>query len=244
MSTSRTVSPGRDLSLRNAAIIAGIGLLLEAVTQPIAVLSIFPNLIVPGDAATTASNIRGSAELFRIAIGIVLGGVLLDMFVAWALYVFFRPAKRSLSLIVAMFRLMGATFEAVSVTLVVNALLLLDGSPYGAGLTPAQLNAQAFLSLGAFTWTYDFALIFFGLHLILLGYLVFRSGYLSRLWGVVLAVLLAIAGAGYFIDNVGKLLVPGYTITVSTFTFVGEVILLVWLLIWGRKVKVSTPASP
>lgn len=55
----------------------------------------------------------------------------------------------------------------------------MDGSSYGNGLSTDQLNAQAFLSLGAYDYEYDLGLIFFGLHLIALGYLAFKSGYLS-----------------------------------------------------------------
>ena len=239
-STGREVEPRKDVSLRTAAIVAGTALLLEAITQPIAVLYIFPRLIVPGDAATTASNIRLSADLFRLGIGIILGGTILDILVAWALYVFFRPAGKSLALLVAILRLTGMALQAVSVTFAINALLLVVGSSYTGGLPPAQLNAQAQMSLGAFQWGYDFALIYFGSHLMFLGYLVFRSGYLSRGWGFVLAVLLVIAGAGYVIDNVGRLLIAGYTVTISSFTFVGEVALLVWLLVWGTKVTIAS----
>jgi hypothetical protein len=60
----------------------------------------------------------------------------------------------------------------------------------------------------------------------------------------VLAVLLLIAGAGYLIDNVGKMLVPGYDVTISTFTVVGEGVFLVWLRIQGGKAKGPIPANP
>ena len=216
--------------------------MLEAVTQPIGVLYGIPHLVVSGNAATTASNILGSADLFRISAAIILAGVFMDLFVAWALFVFFKPANKSLSLLVAIFRLIGAATATIAVGYAIYALQLLEGSPYGNGLSTAQLNSQALLSLGAYDYGYDLGLIFFGTHLLALGYLAFKSGYLSRPWGAVLGVLIFVAGAGYVIDNVGKLLVPGYNVTISSFTFVGELLLAIWLVIWGRKVNIATPS--
>ena len=74
--------------------------------------------------------------------------------------------------------------------------------------------------------------IFWGLWLLPLGLLVFESGFLPKLVGI----LLAIAGAGYVIDSATQLLFPGVT-TISQFTFVGEVLFTLWLLIKGVNVK-------
>ena len=81
------------------------------------------------------------------------------------------------------------------------------------------------------------ALAIFGLHLLVLGYLVFRSGYIPRALGI----LVMIASVGYLIDSVGEILSAGYNVNVAQFTFIGEVLLMVWLL-W-KGVRLKEPAS-
>ena len=79
---------------------------------------------------------------------------------------------------------------------------------------------------------FSIAHIFWGLWLFPLGYLVFKSGFLPR----VIGILLIVAGLGYLVDFTLFFLFPGITVTVSEFTFVGEVVLILWLLIKGVNV--------
>ncbi len=76
-----------------------------------------------------------------------------------------------------------------------------------------QLYAQGMVSLSAFRSGWDLGLAIFGLHLLVLGYLVFKSSYASKWWGILLSILLAIAGLGYLADSIGKFLLP--TLTMS-----------------------------
>ena len=76
------------------------------------------------------------------------------------------------------------------------------------------------------------SLILFGLHLVLIGYLACKSGYVPR----VLGVLLVLAGGGYLADSFSALLVPGYSVNVAAFTFIGEALFMLWLLAKGRNV--------
>ena len=71
----------------------------------------------------------------------------------------------------------------------------------------------------------------FGLHLLVLGALAFRSGYVPRYLGA----LLSVAGLGYLVDGLGKTLSPSYGLSVAAFTFIGEVVLMLWLLIKGWR---------
>jgi hypothetical protein len=76
------------------------------------------------------------------------------------------------------------------------------------------------------------SLVLFGTHLLLIGYLIYRSGFAPKLLGV----LVALAGAGYLVDSVDALLFSGYTANIGAFTFVGEFLLMLWLLIKGRTI--------
>ena len=227
--TSRT--SGHDITLRQAALIAGLGLLVLAVLSAIANFGVFQRFIVPDDAQTTAQNIAANQGLFRIAIGSFFVVAILDVVVAWALYIVFQPVNRSLSLLAALFRVVYATMLALALNNLLSALQFLDGADSFKAFGTDQLHAQMMVSLNAFQSGWDLALIFFGLHLLILGMLVFRSG--TRLRG--LGILVIVAGLGYLVDGSGKLLSPNYTMTVGMFTFVGELLLMFWLLWKGLR---------
>ena len=100
----------------------------------------------------------------------------------------------------------------------------MNGASAGS-LHSDQLYAQVAASVTAFRTGWDVALAIFGLHLIGLGWLLYRSTDFPRFLGA----LVALAGAGYLADSFGRIFVPGYTLTISTVTFVGEALLIVWL---------------
>ena len=119
----------------------------------------------------------------------------------------------------AWFRVVYAAIFAVALTNLVNVLQLLNGADYLKAFEVDQLYAQGMLSLSAFQSGWDIGLVIFGLHLLVVGYLAFKSGYIPK-W---LGVLLVIAGIGYMVDSFGKFLVPNYNLTIAGFTFIGEV---------------------
>jgi hypothetical protein len=233
MNKNKTSNGITDRSLGNSAIIAGIGLLLMAIVAPIANFSILGGLIVPDDVSETVSNISGSTGLFRLGLFIFLIVAVLDIIVAWALYVFLKPVNRSLSLLTAWFRLVYAAVLVFVLIFLINVLHLMSGAGYLNALDTNQLQTLIMLSLNNFTLGWEFGLIIFGFHLALLGYLMLKAGYMRKILGI----LLIIASLGYIIDGFGKLLSSNYQISLSIYTFVGEVVLIFWLLIAGRKKK-------
>ncbi len=233
MNTGKASDHEGDLSLKNSALIAGFGLTIMAVLAPIANFSILQGLVVPDNAAETMGNIVDSEVQFRLGICFFIIVALLDVVVAWALYVFLRPVNRGLSLLTAWLRLVYATILGVAVIYLIQVLELLSGAAYLSVLEADQLQTQVMLSLESFRLGWDSGLVVFGLHLLLLGYLVYKAGYMRK----VLGILIIIAGAGYMIDSFGKLLSAHYSMTVSIFTFIGEVILIFWLFIKGWKIE-------
>jgi hypothetical protein len=206
-------------SLRTASLIAGLALAL------IAVLSAFGNfvalqpLVTPGDAAKTAIDISNSEALFRWGIASLILVAVLDIIVAAALLRLFEPVNRSLSITAAWFRVAYAAVYLVAIIQLVVALGLL-GDP-----------DQASRAIDAYDTIWLVGLILFGVHLLLIGYLAYRSGFMARVFGV----LLMIAGLGYIADGFVAVLVPGPSISIGQFTFVGEVALMFWLLIKGTR---------
>ena len=96
-----------------------------------------------------------------------------------------------------------------------------------------QFAAQVMSSLEAFRGNWYFGLLFFGIHLGLLGVLVLRSNYVPRLLGG----LLIIAGFGYLINALQPVLLPDINIDFAQYTFFGELIFMLWLLLRGPRIK-------
>jgi F0F1-type ATP synthase membrane subunit c/vacuolar-type H+-ATPase subunit K len=231
LNTNKNISHFTDVSPRTAAIFAGLGLLIMATLAPIVQFGILQKLIMSGNAKATVENIMASTTLFRTGIFIFLVVAILDVVVAWALYILLKPVNKRLSLLAAWFRVVYAAIFATALTNLVNVLQFLTGANDLNSIEADQMYTQGMLSLSKFQSGWDIGLVIFGLHLLVVGYLAFKSGYIPK-W---LGVLLVIAGIGYMVDSFGKFLVPNYNLTIAGFTFIGEVLLIFWLLWKGFK---------
>ncbi len=230
MANQITNQPTADISPRKVALIAGLGLLFMAVMAPLAHFGVLQTLIVPADAAATVENITASGGLFRIAIAALLAVTFLDILVAWSLYVLLRPVSPNVAMLVGWLRLAAPAVFAVALANLLDVAQLVGG-PDGAALAPAQLQAQVMASIASFDHGWDMSLAIFGLHLLGLGYLLYRSAHFPRFLGV----LVVVAGGGYLADTFTRILVPEFAFTFSLFTFVGEALLILWLI--GRAIK-------
>lgn len=229
--------PGMEAnrSIRHASITAGVGLLLMSVLAAFGKFVALDGLVTQGNAAQTATDIMGSEGMFRLGVMSLIVVIALDVVVAWGLYRVFSPVNTSLSMLAAAFRLVFAGVFLVAIGQLLGALRLLGNDAYLSVLGADQLHAQALLGITAFNDLWVVALGLFGVHLVLIGYLAYRSGYVPRLLGV----LLAIAGLGYVIDSVGIVLSQGLWTSVGAFTFIGEFLLALWLVIRGPRLTVS-----
>jgi Domain of unknown function (DUF4386) len=126
----------------------------------------------------------------------------------------------------------------VAIGHLLGAVRLLSNDGYLAAFGADQVNAQAMLEITAFNDIWYVGMFLFGLHLLLIGYLAFRSGYVPRLLGV----LIAISGLGYAADSLGAVLSQASWTDISSFTFLGEFLLALWLVIRARHIAVSTSA--
>jgi hypothetical protein len=226
-----TTKVTKGSSQRTAALVAGVGLVLMFFFAMFGTFFVLDSLVIPGDVATTAENIVNNEQLFRMGIASIIIVIILDVIVAWGLYVFLRPVNWSLSLLGGWFRLVYSAIFFVALINLVNVLGLLTDSNSTLLFAADQIPSQVMLSLNAFYPGWDAGLVIFGLHLVIVGYLVFTSGNMPR----VLGLLVIIAGLGYTIDTFSALLLPGFGVTLSMFTFIGEVLLGFWLLIKGVR---------
>jgi hypothetical protein len=228
-----TTKQSTGTSQRTAALVTGISLLLMMVLAMFSTFFVIEGLIVPGDATLTAENIVNNEILVRLGIFSLMIVIILDIIVAWSLTIVLRPVNWSLSLLGGWFRLVYAAIFFVALVSLVNAFnLVTDGT--SAGLFEGdQVTSQMMLSLNSFNAGWDAGLIIFGLHLIVVGYLVFKSGNMPRLLGL----LVIICGAGYMIDTFILILMPNLGVTLSLVTFIGEILLGIWLLVKGLQAK-------
>ena len=220
--------------VRRAAVVGGTSLLLLAILAAVANFAVVERLVVDGDAVATTKAIVANEQQFRLAVAAFTAAMALDVVVAWALRDFFAPVDHAVATLGGWMRLAYAALFAVAISHLAIAANLVSSTSGEPALDPAQ---QVLGHIDAFhdIWTVSYVL--FGLHLSILGWLAWRSSYVPRLVGG----LLVVAGAGYLIDTFGGLISTDYTLTVSAFSFVGEAVLMVWLLLKGRRV--SLPAT-
>jgi hypothetical protein len=230
-------NPTAEASPLFYARIAGLLLLVLLVLGPFSLIYVPSTLIAPGDATATADNIRASESLFRL--GIVSDSLifLIEIVLTVLLYVLFRPVSRALSLVAAFARLAMAIIQGVNLLPYFTALLLLSGAGYLTVWEPAQSDALVLLFLNAHEYGVYVWQLFFGLHLLVLSYLIFRSGYFPRILGI----LMVFASLGYLIDGYGNILFPNYKeifgVVVAVGAIIGELPFLFWLLIKGVNVQ-------
>ncbi|HLY69331.1 MAG TPA: DUF4386 domain-containing protein, partial [Puia sp.] len=146
-----------------------------------------------------------------------------------------KPVNENVSLFAAWFRLVYTIVSLAALLNLVTVLQLFHHTGMPAIFNPDQTYSQVELSLRAFRSGWSLAYIFFGIHLCLLGYLVYRSGYIPRIIGI----LLVIAGSGWLMDNMQPYLFPGLRInfTIIMIAGLGELVFMFWLLIRGSKIR-------
>lgn len=177
-------------------------------------------LIVDGDAAATAARIVGSEQLWRFAVGAQAVTLVCDATVAWLLYVLLKAAGKNIALLAAYFRLTYVAIYAPAVLANIMALRLAK-----AGHDEAVMLALHFHDMAFFL-----SLLFFGLHIVLIGYLIGRAPFSVR-W---LAIALEIAGICYVANTAAALVAPSLNAIVNPWImlppFCAELALAFWLL--------------
>lgn len=194
-------------------------------------------VVVPGDAAATAANLRALESLWRFGVASEIFMLMCTVALALILYVLLRPVNRDLALLAVFFNLVTATMEAANELRLIQALFPLGDAGYLRAFGPEQLHAMVSLSLRSYAYGFNVGLIFFGCECLVLGYLIFRSGYIPKAVGV----LMFIAGLSYLINSFGLILIPGFTRRVGYSlmapVLAGEASLCLWLLVKGVNVE-------
>ena len=223
----------RTPSVQTYARIAGVLFLLSLAAGGFGEFYVPSKLVVSADAAATVKNIIASDSLFRLGFAAYLVEAMCDIGLTLILYVLLRPVSRNLALLAAFFRLMGTGLFAVAELFYFAAPLILGGASYLKTFSPDQLNSLALLSLNFYGYGAGIFMVFYGVASALLGYLIFRSGYLPRFIGV----LLALGGAGFVINNFAIILAPAYASSGLLLPMIiAALSLTLWFLVRGVDV--------
>ena len=221
-----------NITLRKAALIAGIGYILM-IGSPIAETMFYHGLVDLSNATRTVKNIAANAALVRFGIILYLINFIGDILAAWGLYILMKPANENLSLLTAWLRIIYSVMSLVAVMNLLTVLQLTSHYNYLQAFTNEQLQAQVMIALRSFREEWLFSFTFFGIYLILLGYLAFVSTYISKIVGI----CLMIAGAGWLTDSLQPLLFPNVNLSIGMFTGFGELVFMFWLFIKGVRLK-------
>lgn len=221
-------------AINKTARMAGFLYLIYIVTTIVADVFGRSKLIVFGDAAATARNIMASEWQFRIGITGDLVSIVFFLLAAWALYVLLKSVNQDLALLFLLLNLSGVAVYSINLLNQFAVVLLLSGADYLKVFQADQLQALAMLFLNLHHHGYWIAQIFFGAWLFPLGYLVFKSGFLPRILGIVMMIHCV----GWLMTSLQFFLFPGFeVITYLTYPlgFIAEFGLTLWLLLRGVK---------
>jgi hypothetical protein len=226
-----------DISLRKAAIVTGIAILIMTAAAVSATDLTIGSLVIKDNAAATTNNIIDSEMLFRTGIFSWLITLICDVLAAWGLYIFLRPVNKDMSLLMAWFRIVYVALLGTALLNYVKVLLLINSNEFISAFDTAQFQAQVMLLVKSFDDMWSIGLIVFGLHVGVLGHLSLKSDYIPKVFGI----LLIIAFIGYVITGLGNLLLPDYDNykmvigLIFILPMLSEVALGLWLLIKGGK---------
>jgi hypothetical protein len=228
MSTAAMIERIAEASPRFKARAAGVSYLFTFVTGIFELVFVSGTLVISGDAAATASNILAHETLFRLGFACNVIATACYVAVTALFYDLFMPVDRSLSVLAAFFSLVGCATGAVSCLFYLAPLAVLGGAQYLSVFNVEQLQALALTFLKLNGQTTQIGLVFFGFYCLLIGYLIFRSAFLPRILGV----LMAFAGLGWL-----TFLSPPLAKSLSPYILapglLGEGALALWLLVKG-----------
>jgi Domain of unknown function (DUF4386) len=224
---------GTQVSPQTYARVGGVLYLIIILAGGFAELFVRSKLIVPGDAAVTANNIMASELLWRFAFAGELLMLVCDVVVALILYVLLRPVDKNLALLAAFFRLMHVAIYGVTGLSTIAPLLILGGAGYLTAFPAHELQALARLSISLHGEGYAIALVFFGFHCLVLGYLIFKAGYFPKILGV----LMTAASLSYLLDSFAGFIAPSFEAmlfpTILLPVLIAEGSLSLWLVLKG-----------
>ncbi|HEY0795593.1 MAG TPA: DUF4386 domain-containing protein [Acidisarcina sp.] len=234
-SLARDLVPGRNLPLGNPGRVAGLWYLAIVLLGPLRLIYIPTKLFVAGNAAVTVNNIAAHEMLVRLGIAADLAGAVAAVFLSLAFYRLFAGVDRNLAVLVVIFGgVMPALLFFVGVVDDFAALMFVRGADFLSAFDKPQRDALAMMFLKLHDYQNTAAEVLWGVWLLPLALLTYRSRFLPRFLGV----WLALAGFAYIVLSLTGVLWPPYqskVFAISQPAFLAEIALMLWLVIKGAK---------
>jgi len=228
--TQMTTSPKR------LARIAGVLYLLVGIFGGFAEGFVEPRMYVAGNAATTAGNIVANAGLVRLGFVADLFNATIWVFLGLTLYLLLKHVNKSVAMVMVVLVAIGAGIVCLNAVFEFEGLRAATGAVNLVALGTAGSNALVLLLLDTQHYGIFIAQIFFGLWLVPLGYLAYKSAGWFPKW---LGVLLIVGGACYIVDLLAQFLVPDFGVKIHAFitipSAIAEITMVIYLLVIGVK---------
>ncbi|MBA3673826.1 MAG: DUF4386 domain-containing protein [Chitinophagaceae bacterium] len=225
-------------SNKKLARIAGLVYLCVVLTGIFSLMYVPYKLIESDNASLTYQNITSSEPLFRLWIVSGLLCYTFFLFLPLVLYKLLKPVNENYAKLMVLLGVMSVPIFFLNAQNQFNVLSLISGAKNHYGFSVDQIQSQIMLYLDQYDNGMRIVHIFSGLWLFPFGYLVFKSGFLPKILGI----LLMLGCFGYLINFVGHTLITNYSkIGVSSYislpASIGEIGICLWLLIIGTRDK-------
>ncbi len=222
----------RTNSIKTTARIAGFIYLLQIPLGVFGIVYVPKMLMVTGNMTTTVSNILANEFLFRLSIVSAILCALITIGTAIFIYKVLKAVNKNYAKMIVIFTLIVAPITMLNELNQVAVLLLLKSPEYASIFSASQIQTLISMFLDLHKYGIQIAGIFYGFWLLPMGYLVIKSNYIPKIIGF----LLIVTCFGYLIDFTTFFLFPNFGIIISEYTWLGEVLMVLWLLIKGVKV--------
>jgi Domain of unknown function (DUF4386) len=222
------------MNVQRYARMAGVLFLISLVAGGFGEAYVPSKLIVANNAAATVANITNFNFMYRLGFAAFMIESLCDVTLALILYALLKPVNKQLSLLAAFFGLMATATFALAELIYFAPVVILRGESYLNTFSPDQLQALVLLSLRFSLYAGMLTTAYYGMGWLVRSYLMFRSGYLPKFLGV----LMAIGGAGFVVRNFLLILAPAYASDVFLILMMpGGLIMTGWFLVKGVNVS-------
>jgi hypothetical protein len=229
-------------SPRQLARIAGALYLINIVCGAFAI-GFVPATLFASDPATTAANIQAHELLYRSGLAAHVIVTVTNVPLALIFYELFKVVNRRVALLAAFFILVATAIEAAGLLNEFAPLVLLGNGSNTSALPAAQLQALTSLQGRLSDFHYTLYTVFFGLDILCLSYLVYRSRFLPR----AIAILLAVDGLAYLVYSFTYFLAPSLAAHLTPWIQLppplAEGAFALWLLVFGVNLERWTKRS-
>ncbi|MCF8395215.1 MAG: DUF4386 domain-containing protein [Melioribacteraceae bacterium] len=216
--------------------LTGLGYLIIFITGFYANFFVLEGMLIDGDISQTTTNILNNSIKFNWGVYAFLLMVIVDILLAYPLYILIRSVDKNQSIFSSILRVVNGVIFGIALFNLFEIQKIAYRFNTNAVLLKEELENQVIFLLDKFDHIWLVGLLFFGLHLFILGKLIFSSDYFPKTIGV----LLQIAAFGYLVDSCAQLLMHNYAEYKELFEMIviipgvlGEFSLTIWLLVKG-----------